>query len=158
MLMILRRFLAARNRSPTQSARSIMARSHDPRSQADESWAHHLRHGRIAAQLRIQAGMGDDDGPGRNLERGFRGLHIGTGEIDKDAQPIALLDDGCAEWGQSAIARRVGINGLGGTALACLSVGICPTTFTRFGTIVPSAKWPENAKSLQKRSIWPARG
>ena len=77
---------------------------------ADESWAHHLRHGRIAPQLRIEAGMGDDDRPGSDLERGFRSLHIGMRKIDEDAQPIAFLDDGCPKWGQSAIARRVGVN------------------------------------------------
>ena len=77
---------------------------------ADESWAHHLRHGWIAPQLRIKTGMGDDDRPGRDLERGFRGLHIGMREIDEHAQPIAFLNDGSPKCGQSAIARRVGVN------------------------------------------------
>ena len=54
--------------------------------------------------------MGDDDRPGSDLERGFRSLHIGMGQIDQDAQPIAFLDDGCPKCGQSAVARRVGVN------------------------------------------------
>lgn len=32
------------------------------------------------------------------------------GQIDENAQPIAFLDDGCPEGGQSAIARRIGVN------------------------------------------------
>jgi hypothetical protein len=51
----------------------------------------------------MMAGRGD-------LERGFRSLHIGMGKIDEDAQPIVFPDDGCPEWGQSAEARRVGVN------------------------------------------------
>ena len=31
------------------------------------------------------------------------------GKIDDDAQPIAFLDDGCAKWGQAAIARGIGV-------------------------------------------------
>ncbi len=62
---------------------------------ADESWAHHLRHRRIVPQLRIEASVGDDARPGRDLERGFRSLHIGMGKIDDDAQPIAFLEHGC---------------------------------------------------------------
>jgi hypothetical protein len=77
---------------------------------ADEPWAHHMRYGRIVSQLRIKAGMGDDDRSGRDLEHGFRRLHIGMGKIDEDAQPIAFFDDGCAEWAQSAVTRSVGIN------------------------------------------------
>lgn len=48
----------------------------------DESWAHHLRHGRIAPQLRIKARVGDDDWPGGDLERGSRRLDIGMGKVD----------------------------------------------------------------------------
>ena len=43
----------------------------------DEPWTHHLRHVRVAPQLRIKAGMGDDDRPGCDLERGFRAFEIG---------------------------------------------------------------------------------
>lgn len=52
---------------------------------ADEARTHHLRHPRVAAQLRIKAGVRDDDWAGGRLERGFRRLQIGMREIDKDA-------------------------------------------------------------------------
>ena len=77
---------------------------------ADESWAHHLRHARIAPQLGIEAGVGDDDRAGRDLECGFRGLDIGMSKVDEQAQPIAFLDDSRSEGGQSAIFRSVGEN------------------------------------------------
>src|SRR3954452_91876 len=54
--------------------------------------------------------MGDDDRPGRDLERHLRGLHIGMRKIDEHAEPVALLDDDRPECCQSAKARRVGIN------------------------------------------------
>jgi hypothetical protein len=37
-------------------------------------------------------------------------LHVGMGQIDQHSQPIAFLDDVCAEGGQAAIARRVGLD------------------------------------------------
>lgn len=77
---------------------------------ADESRTHHPRHGRIAPHLCIEPGMRDDDRPRRDLKRGFGGLYIGMSKIDEDTQPIALLDDGHPECGQSTEARRVGIN------------------------------------------------
>jgi hypothetical protein len=49
-------------------------------------------------------------GPGGDLERGFRGLHIGMGEVDEDAQPVAFLDDRRSEGGQSAKAERIGVH------------------------------------------------
>ena len=61
--------------------------------------------GRIAPQLRIKSGVRDDHRPGRDLESGLRGLHIGMSKIDQDAQPIAFLDDGRPECGQSAKAN-----------------------------------------------------
>ena len=77
---------------------------------ADQSWAHHLGHSRVASQLRIKAGMRDDDGPCGDLECHLRGLHIGMGQIDKDAQPITFFDDGCPERSQSSISRRIGVD------------------------------------------------
>src|SRR5580692_6083616 len=77
---------------------------------ANKPWAHHLRHGGIVPQLCIKTRMGDDDWPGRDPKRRFRGLHIRMREIDKDSQPVALLENSCPKRRQSAIAGRVGVN------------------------------------------------
>jgi hypothetical protein len=77
---------------------------------ADEPWAHHLGHARIAPELGVEAGMGDDDGTGGDLECSFRGLHVGVSKIDEHAEVVAFLDDVRAECGQSAEARRAGVN------------------------------------------------
>jgi hypothetical protein len=50
---------------------------------ANESRAHHLRHRRITAQLHIKSSVRTDDRPGRDLERGFGGLHVRMSKIDK---------------------------------------------------------------------------
>ncbi len=77
---------------------------------ADESRTHQLRHARVATQLRLKAGVRDDDRPSRDLERAFRRLQIGMRKIDKHTQPIAFLDRSRPERGQSAIAGRICVN------------------------------------------------
>jgi hypothetical protein len=77
---------------------------------ADEPWPHYFRHTRIAPQLRIKTGVGDDNRPGGDLERGFRRLRSGVGEVDENAQPIAFLDNGRPKRSQSAKAWRVGVH------------------------------------------------
>jgi len=57
---------------------------------ANESWPHHLSHAGIASQLRIEAGMRDDNRPGRHLECSFCGLHISVGKIDERAQAYCV--------------------------------------------------------------------
>ena len=51
---------------------------------ADESRAHHLCHARIVAQLCIKTGVGDDDRPGCELERGLCRFQVGMGKIDEN--------------------------------------------------------------------------
>ena len=77
---------------------------------ANRSWAHHLRHTWIVPQLRIETGMGDDDRPVRGFQSGLRGYQTCMGEIDHHAKPVAFLDDGRSECGQSVIPRRIGVD------------------------------------------------
>ena len=76
----------------------------------DKPGAHHVGHARVAAQLRIEAGMGDDDGPGRDVECSLRSLHIRVSKVHQDAQPVAFFDDGRTECGQPAEARRIRVD------------------------------------------------
>ena len=49
---------------------------------ADKPWSHHLRQGRIASQLGIEASKENDDRQGSDHECGFRGVHIGVQQSD----------------------------------------------------------------------------